>query len=73
MTNMLDQLTFYGLIGNKTTITAKTMCDLRHKIYKRERWTRTFGESHAKRMNSAYTIKMDIKNNQWKAVKNESA
>ncbi|CAB4214434.1 hypothetical protein UFOVP1459_37 [uncultured Caudovirales phage] len=50
-------------------ITAKTMADLRHKIYTHEGWTRIFGESPAKRMKSAYTIAIDVKNNQWKAVK----
>jgi len=46
-------------------ITAKTMADLRHKIYTHEGWTRTSGESYAKRIKSAYSITMDIKNNQW--------
>ena len=54
-------------------ITAKTMLELRQNIYKREGWTRTFGESYAKRMKSAYTIIMDVKNNRWKAVKKENA
>ena len=56
-----------------TMITAKTMLELRHKIYTHEGWTRTSGEGYAKRMKSAYTITMDVKNNQWKAVKNENA
>jgi len=50
-------------------ITAKTMADLRHKIYTHEGWTRTSGESYAKRIKSAYSITMDIKNNQWIGVK----
>lgn len=50
-------------------ITAKTMIDLRHKIYTHEGWTRIAGESYAKRIKSAYTITMDVKNNRWKAVK----
>ena len=53
-------------------ITAKTMLELRQKIYKREGWTRTSGEGYAKRMKSAYTITMDIKKNHWKAVKIEN-
>ena len=53
-------------------ITAKTMCDLRQKIYTHEGWTRTFGESQAKRIKSAYVITMDIKKNHWKAVKMEN-
>jgi len=53
-------------------ITAKTMADLRHKIYTHERWTRTSGESYAKRIKSAYSITMDIKKNHWKAVKMEN-
>jgi len=52
--------------------TAKTMCQLRHKIYTHEGWTRTFGESQAKRIKSAYTITMDIKKNHRKAVKMEN-
>jgi hypothetical protein len=52
-------------------LTAKTMVELRDKIYKREKWTRAFGESYAKRIKAAYTIIIDIKNNQWKAVKND--
>ena len=52
------------------TITAKTMLELRRKIYKREGWVRTFNESYAKRIKSAYKVTIDVKNNQWKAVKN---
>ena len=59
-------------VWRTTVITAKTMCDLRHKIYKREGWTHTFGESQAKRIKSAYIITMDIKKNHWKAVKMEN-
>ena len=50
-------------------ITAKTMLELRHKIYKREKWTRAFGESYAKRIKAVYTITIDVKNNQWIGVK----
>ena len=53
-------------------ITAKTMVDLKKKIYKCEGWTRAFGESEAKRIKSAYIITMDIKKNHWKAVKMEN-
>jgi len=45
------------------------MVDLKKKIYKHEGWTRTSGESEAKRIKSAYIITMDVKKNHWKAVK----
>ena len=53
-------------------ITAKTMVDLKKKIYKCEGWTRAFGESEAKRIKSADILTMDIKKNHWKAVKMEN-
>jgi hypothetical protein len=52
-----------------TNIVAKTMIDLKKKIYKCEGWTRAFNESEAKRIKSAYTITIDVKKNQWIGVK----
>ena len=59
-------------VWRTTMITAKTMVDLKKKIYKHEGWTRTSGESEAKRIKSAYIITVDVKKNHWKAVKMEN-
>lgn len=50
-------------------IKAKTMVDLKKKIYKAENWLRKSGESEAKRIKETYIVVLDVKNNQWKAVK----
>jgi hypothetical protein len=51
-------------------IKAQTMIELRDKIYKREKWTRAFGESAAKRIKSAYAITKT--NTHWIATRSAS-
>ena len=61
-----------GLIGLQTDmkmIKAKTMIELRQKIYKCENWTRLSGESYASKIKLHYDVIMDQKNNLWIGVK----
>lgn len=51
------------------TITAKTMIELRAKIYEAEGWVRLADESYAKRINSAYTVTFDAKTNRITAIR----
>jgi len=50
-------------------ITAKTMCELRAKIYAAEGWKPVRGEIKTRRMLSVYDIEMNARDNRFVAVR----
>jgi hypothetical protein len=53
-------------------ISAKTMVDLRAKIFKAEGWTRQNGESYAARIKTAYHVCFDTAANRIIATRKET-
>lgn len=56
-----------------TKITAKTMVELRAKIFKAEGWVRVAGESYAVKITRFYNIAFDTKANRIVATRKECA
>jgi hypothetical protein len=55
-----------------TTITARTMVDLRAKIYAAEGWKAVRGENKTRRLMTAYNIEMSARDNRFVATKKEA-
>jgi hypothetical protein len=51
------------------TITARTMVELKAKIYKAEGWTRKAGESMGARIKAIYDVKLDAVKNRLIATR----